>query len=84
MIFGLKLFDGGTDCDETYSYNDTCAMHLAEYPEELKSYVCPMPRNAETEVVTHYNFKAYRKEEYITITEIWEKIVEKIYPTFGI
>ena len=41
-------------------------------------------RTAETEVVTHYNFKAYRKEEYITITEIWEKIVEKIYSTFGI
>ena len=42
-------------------------LHLAEYPEELKSYVCPKPRAAETEVVTHCNLKAYRKKEILWI-----------------
>jgi len=25
-MFGLELFGGRTDCDDTYSYNDTCVI----------------------------------------------------------
>ena len=55
---------GEADCDETYSYNDTCVMHLAEYPGEQKCYVCPMPRTVEIVVEQNKRY-FYIQKQYV-------------------